>query len=412
MSDGAAARRTLLWAVFVAFCAVSIAYLPLAYAPVFRSITYYDAILLVTGVLGSAALLRFAGTVGHSATRTMCRIVLAYLLFEVLVVIPVAIWLGTASVNTILGTIAIRFTWLLFPVVLVICANDRARRAASLVVLAAAVGLVAWGIFSAATGGAGYYLEDGAMRFRVLYGGAISLFAWPFLLVLSRAVPGRLAAAFLFGASLVGLALTNMRSGFIAFAVAGLLCIAMSGHVRRLVPWILPAALIAAVVGLLASQKAGDAFAFTLLHLFDTSTVTGADRVVRSALAWDYFASRPFNDYVWSWRYYLVYLKDPFIVHNFVFDIAVTEGVAGLLFYGSVLTVPLRGAWKLARTDTIARALVGYVVFYCVFQLANANWYLPNSMPLLVAAVAALVVRVDQLRAVELPGDRVQEVAE
>jgi len=411
MSSGAVSRRMLLWAAFLVFCVLSIAYLPFAYLPLFRNITYYNVLLLAAGLLGAGTLMRIAGGTERSGARTMCRILIAYLLFELLVVIPVAVWLGTETLNTILGTIAVRFTWLLFPVVLVICSDDRARHLAGALALAAALCLAVWGLYSAAAGGGGYYFEDGALRYRVLYGGALMLFAWPLVLALSRAVPRRYTGA-LVGVSLIGLALTNMRSGFIAFAIAGLLCIAMSGHIRRLVPWILPAALIAAVVGLLASQKASDAFTFTLLHLFDTSTVTGADRVVRSALAWDYFASRPFNDYVWSWRYYLVYLRDPFIVHNFVFDIAITEGVAGLIFYGSMLFVPFKSASEWVRRDTVTRALVGWLVFYLVFMFANANWYLPNSMPLFVAAMAALVVRFDQLRAAELPSGSVQEVPE
>jgi O-antigen ligase len=331
----------------------------------------------------------------------MCRILMAYLVFELLIVIPVAVWLGTTTVTAILGEVAVRFTWMLFPVVLTLCADDRARRAAGAVAAVAAACLAVWGVYSAATGGGGYLLDPGDLRYRVLSGGAMLLFAWPFVLAASRAASRRYSAALL-GVSLVGLALTNHRSGLIAFAIAGLACVAMSGQIRRLVPWIVPVASISTVAWLLWGRQASSDFGYTLSHLFDVSSGTGADRVTRWGLAWNFFASRPLNDYVWSWRYYLVYVQEAYQPHNFALEIAVTEGLAGLIFYGSMLTTALRGAWSWGRKDPEARALIGYLIAYLVFVFANANWYLPVNIALLIAAVAGLAARVGQLRAAEV----------
>jgi O-antigen ligase len=205
--------------------------------------------------------------------------------------------------------------------------------------------------------------------------------------------------AFLVLAS-VGLVLANQRSGLMAFAVAGLVCLGMSGQYRRILPALVPITLIAAIVALLWERQANSVFGFTLSHLLDVSSGNGADRLMRWRLAWDFFVSHPFNDYVWSWRYYSTYLSDAYQPHNFVLEIAGREGVVGLAFYGSMLWAVLRGAWNWGRHDAEARALIGWLVFYVVFSLMNANHYLPTSLPLLVAATAALASRVDWLRRV------------
>jgi hypothetical protein len=405
MLSGPQSRRLAVWTLVVAFCALGMAYTQLPYVklPVVGTITYFEVVLLPIGLLGVGPLMRIATARERSGARTTCRVLIVYLAFELLVVIPVAIWLGMAKPTAILSELAARVTWLLFPVMLALCADAKARRIAGVVAVAAAVCLIAWGLYSAATGGAGWYLEFGDLRYRVLYGGALVLFAWPFVLALSRDISRRSTIPLLL-IPLVGLVLTNMRSGYIAAAIAGLACLVMSKQLRRVVPWFVPAALIAVVVVLLWGHQASDALGYTMSHLLDLSSGNGADRVTRDVLAWNFFLRYPFNDYVWSWRYYLVYVQDPYGAHNFVMDIAVTEGIAGLAFYGSMLWVALRHAWSWARKDTEARILVGYLILYIVFQLANGGWYEPVNMALFVAATAALVARTDRLRAADASG--------
>lgn len=396
LGDKALDRRQALWVLIVAFCTIGMGYLPFAYLTFMGHVTYFYLILLVVGAAGSVTLLRVAGAPERSRARTVSRILISYLLFELLAVIPVAVWLGTTTVNQVLGAVSVRFTWLLFPVMLVVCGNDRTRRIAGIIVVAAAACLAAWAAVSALTGGGGYYVEEGVVRWRALAlgGGGLVLFAWPCVLAASRAVPNKYVAPLL-GISAVGLALTNSRSGFIAFAVAGVACVALSGQIRKLIVWAVPAALAAVVVALLGT--ASGPFGYTLSHLFDITSGNGADRLMRWRLAWNFFVAHPINDYVWTWRYYLVYVSDLYQPHNFALEVAITEGLAGLIFYGSVLTTPLRRAWKWVRLDPQARALVGYLIAYLVFSFQNADWYLPVTMPLLVAAVAGLVARLDQL---------------
>jgi O-antigen ligase len=383
------------------FCVVGMADPQFAYAklPIVGRVTVFQTLLAFAVVLGLVTLLRLAGSPERSITRTMCRIVLAYLLVELLLVIPVALGIGDTKLTVIVGTMDVRVAWLLFPVVLAICADERTRRRAGAAAVIAAACVAAYGVFASATGGGGYYLEFGVMRYRVLQGSAFLLFAWPFVLAVSGAVSRRYSVAFLVLAS-VGLVLANQRSGLIAFAVAGLVCLGMSGQYRRILPALVPITLVAAIVALLWERQANSVFGFTLSHLLDISSGNGADRLMRWRLAWDFFVSHPFNDYVWSWRYYSTYLSDAYQPHNFVLEIAGREGVVGLAFYGSMLWAVLRGAWNWGRHDAEARALIGWLVFYVVFSLMNANHYLPTSLPLLVAATAALASRVDWLRRV------------
>jgi hypothetical protein len=399
MVRGAVDRRLLLWVVVLGFCTLGMVNLPYAFAtlPVTGKVTYFQAILLVAAALGAVPLVRIAAGSERSLARTLCRIVMVYLLFELLVVIPVAIWLGTAKLTVILGGLDVRVSWMLVPVMLVICSDERARRIAGRATVIAAVCLIAWGVFAATTGRGGYYVEFGDMRYRVLQGQGSLLFAWPFMLAVAGAASRRYTAPFLALAA-AGLVFTNHRSDLIAFAAAAAVCLIMSGQLRRVLPALAPIALVSAVVALVWERQFNNAFGYTLSHLFDISSGNGADRMMRWRLAWEWIAAHPFNDFVWSWRYYLTNLSETYQPHNFALEIGGEEGVAGVAFYGSTLWIALRGAWGWGRRDAQIRALIGWLVFYIIFSLMNANHYLPTSMPMLVAAVAALASRADQLR--------------
>jgi hypothetical protein len=403
MSRYAVFGRMSVWTAFVAYCAVAMANggvppdIGTDVGPV--HVTLYDVLIVAAFAFAIGDLLRSFFDRTPSAIRTIDRILLVYMAFEAVVVLPVGVGLGV-SANHVIHTMTVRFVWLLVPTVWALCREERTRRMAGTVVAIAAVGLVLWGIYVAATGGAGFYYESGDLRYRVLWGGASLLFAWPFVVAASGLVKGRLALAFI-GIALIGLALTNHRSGFVAFAIVAVFCVVASGNWRLLVVWSVPAALVVMIALLLAGVELGRVFGYTLGSLLDFSSGNGADRLMRWRLAWEMFTSRPVNDYVWSWSYYLVHLQDPYPPHNFVLEIATTEGVAGLLFYAAVLWKGFRAGWRWVRTDTIARALVGYLIVYLTFSAANATLYQLATAPLLVAAVAATVARGDQLRTTE-----------
>lgn len=393
----ASLQRLALWTAFVVFCTVAMVDISVVdqRVPVIGKITYYQALIALAALYGAGVLLRRAGDARPTIARTATRIVIAYLLFEVFAVIPVAVWLGTAPLKQVVSEAAVRFTWLLFPVMLAL--GEQARRRAGAVVAIAAVALTLWGAYLAVTGGGGYYSEYGDLRFRILYGGATLLFAWPFALSVSGAVTGRWALV-LFGTSLIGLVFTNHRSGFIAFAVAGIACLLMTGRYKRLVPWLVPAAVVGIMVMIFATRQVNDVFGYTVAHLFDVRSGNGADRLMRWRLAFEYVTSRPINDYVWSWRYYLVNLPEAYQPHNFLLEIGATEGLAGLLFYGTFFSLLFSKAAKWVRADGETRALVGYLIAYLVFCFANASWYLAVNYALMVGAIGALVARMDELQ--------------
>jgi len=399
-------RGLLLWAAFVIFCGVAMAYTPLSdmKLPIIGKLTYYQVLLAFAALMGAGGLLRVAGGPERSVSRTMCRLLIAYMLFELLFVAPVALFAGSASVTAVLETMAVRFTWVLFPVLLALASDDKARTIASGTVIVVAACLMLWGLYLAATGGGGYYLDGAEVRFRILYGSATLLFAWPFVLAMAGVVSRRLTVL-LIVISLVGLVLTNHRTGMIAFALAGVACVLLSGRARQLVAWLVPLGLAAAIGVALVGQRGASIFGYTFAHLFDFSSGNGADRLMRWRLAAEFFTARPINDYVWSWRYYLVNLAQPYQPHNFALEIAVTEGLAGIVFYLAVLTAPLRAAWAWVRRDAIARALFAYIFIYIAFSVGNANWYLPLNFALLVGGVAGLTARVDQLRRADAAGE-------
>lgn len=403
MTRGAVIRRMALWIVFVAYSAYFMALgappePQLAVGP--YQVTLYQ--LLVGAALAFSLGEMGRAVVDHepSITRTITRLVALYMLFDALVVLPVGIGRGM-SFGAVAGAMAVRLTWLLLPTVVALCRDDRMSRAVGAVPLIATAGLAVWGLYFAATGGAGWYYEGGDIRYRVLWGGCTLLFAWPLVVAASGAVSRRLAAAFVVVA-LIGLTLTNHRSGLVACAVAVIFCVVASGAWRRIVVAFVPVTLAVIIIGLVAEAQIRRLFGYTAGALLDFSSGTGADRMVRWRLAWEMFRSHPFNDYVWSWTYYLVHREDPSAPHNFFLEIATTEGLTGLVFYGSVLWTTFRAGWSWVRRDAIVRALVGYVIAYLTFSLANTTLYSHATAPFFVAAVAAIAARVEKLRAAEI----------
>jgi hypothetical protein len=392
--------RKVLFLVLMVFCTIGMGYLPAAYKTVTGHITYFYLIVAAAAAFGAFPLLRIVGERNASKTRTLARLVLAYLLVEALAVIPVAVWMNVMSVNTIIGAMMVRFVWMLGPAMVALLVEDDTREWIGRMVVVAAAVLTVWAVFSAATGGGGYYLEDGVQRWRALTlgGGGLLLAAWPWALAVSRAVPRRWAWV-LAATAVVGIALTNSRSGIISFALAGLLGLALTGHLKQFLAWALPLLGAMVVAVLLWGQRLSGPFGYTLTHLFDISSGNGADRLMRWRLAWEFFVTHPINDYVWTWRYYLVFVSDLYQPHNFVLEVAITEGIAGLMFYVTTFSSAARGAFAAARADWQVRALVCYLVAYLAFCFQNAAWYLPVTMPMLVLAVTALAVRVDQLHA-------------
>jgi hypothetical protein len=403
MSPGALTRRVLLWSGFLLYSTlvmtVGDTWLVSGTVLQFGAITfrYYDLLTVGSLAIGGLPLLRDAGANEPTVGRTMNRLVLAYLLYEVLLVIPVALWLGAPSgVAGVIRAMGVRFVWLLFPVLFSLGDSERAWKVVGSLTVAASVCVLLWGVYAFATGGGGIYFDGGEARFRILWGGATLLFLWPLALATSGLAEKRHVIP-LVVLAFTGLALTNHRTGVIAFVAAGLCAVLLTGKASVVVRWAVPVALVALFAAVAWAFGTFGAFDYTFSRLLDASSGNAADRLSRWILAGDFFLARPFNDYVWSWRYYLVDLPQMYVPHNFLLEIAGYEGVAGLAFYCAMAAGVVKTAARFARRDPITLALVVYLVGYATFCIANANWYAQANMPQLVAAVAALAARSVQM---------------
>jgi O-antigen ligase len=184
----------------------------------------------------------------------------------------------------------------------------------------------------------------------------------------------------------------------VAMGVAALAGLAASKRLMRVVAWAIPVALLALMVYAVWGDRLGSVYGYTVSHLLDMGSATGADRMRRWGLAWDFIRTHPFNDYVWSWQRYLLHLTAGYEPHNFVLEVGTTEGIAGFVFYAAILSTAARTAWKHLRDDAQTRALACFLLLYVVFSTGNTNWYSYDSLPLFVAVIAALAARADSLR--------------
>lgn len=405
-------RPMLLWIALVASSAVMAAVPGLSVSegpPILVSlgpvnITVFDLLLVGGVILGTRVLLHSAGQTEPSLVRGTSRIVIAYFLYQVLVVVPFALWLGE-SLPSVLRQIAVRFFWIFLPVLFTLFRDDRTRKSTYGALVTAAAALAVLGVYRALTGGGAFYVAAaGELRYRVLGPLAVMFFAWPLAFAVSGLVRQRVAAVALAVLALVGQVLTNFRSGLIAMAFVGIVGLLTAGKARSIIIWAIPAALLASVIVLVAGPEVYGAFGYVFRHLLDFSSGTGADRVGRWGQALEFVQEHPFNDYIWSGiRYQLnATFKDP---HNFVLEILGNEGLVGLAFYATILVSVSRAAVKRVRYDAETRTAACFLGGYLIFSSLNANWYSQANMPLLVAAIAALAVRLDHLTEIEESAD-------
>lgn len=400
MTEVSLRRRHWLWIALIVSVMVWIT-LPVKDEPLlsFGSISVFadDLILAVGLVVGIGDLLRVAGESEPSVARLLCRILVAYLLYEAFVVFPIGLWLAKVGPASIVRAMSTRFFWAFFPLLVTLFRDPERRRAASTVALAAGGVLLLWGVYLAITGGGGFYTEVGeGVRYRIFGATAPPLLFWP-LAVAAAGVLTAPASAGLAGMALLGQTLTGFRSGLIALGLAGVSGLTTSKRLHKAVLWTLPVLALGAIVFLLFNAQITAMYSYVLSHLLDFQSTNALDRFERWGLAWDYFRAHPFNDYAWSWRRYLVTLELGYEPHNFILEIATTEGIAGLAFYGTLLVLAVRAFWKRIWTDGEVRAIACFLIAYVFFCTLNATWYAYSSLPLFIAALAALATRVDEL---------------
>ena len=354
-------------------------------------------------MLGGRQLLWSAGEGTRSSVRFASRLLVAYLLYQVLVVIPVAVWLGW-PLETVVRQMTVRFLWLFFPVLVTLCADDGARKLTFDVLVAAAGALAVWGLYVAATGNGRLYVAEGSseLRYRALGPLAVAIFFWPLALAAS-------------GSCQEALYHDRTPDSGCSWAGAHQLPIRAYCHDYGR-PYRGGTGRQSAAVGCMAcarvTSRAGDLIRLRVgvadgagLHTHSSAGLQRRDRRGSGwslGDAWAFVRVKPLNDFVWTQRRYMldVRYKDP---HNFILEVVQNEGLVGLAFYALILLSVVRAALPRLKHDEETRALFCFLLAYLVFSLANANWYSLATMPLLVVAVAGLAVRSDQLS--EVGGD-------
>ena len=323
--------------------------------------------------------------------RAVLRLTGAYLLYQLVIVIPVAVgWYGigpTEAYRSLLPRLALALIPFFYYVGL------RYVKPEHLVFLVnlAALGLLLYALYRYAFIGPQGSLEAGEFRLRTLWGGASLLFGW--LAVGGLILQTRPLYAYCMGlAGLLGIVVVNHRSGYVALGFAVVSYIILSRGVSKRLIAIAVAAIIGGVLLAAASPVVRDSAAYSLTTMFNARADKNTmDRVERSTLAWDFVKEYPLGDYTWNQEYYLADLgDDAFGPHNWVINALDTQGwvSAGLLF--ALVACVMVAGW-VARRDRIGLSMTVYLVFYLAFCLFNRNFESLENISMFAIAVALVL---------------------
>ena len=345
----------------------------------------FDLLLLATLLLVLREALSDEAQPIHSSNRTVVFLVLGYCAYQVAVILPVSVIFHGLDPISVARDIENRVALILIPFVYLVALKYFPPRRLVLLVNVAAVLLVLYAVYRYATVGPTY---DSGFRLRELWGGSTFLFAFLVLTSIFLARPSIVSyAAAVLG--LVGIALTNHRSGYLALLVVA---IPLFFHFRRaslrIVAILVVVAISAAFLLAMSPTIRQSTYYSVRTMLNPTADQTAVDRVDRSKLGWDYFVANPLGDYAWSHRYYLVDVgPDNFEPHNFVVQVLAEQGIVGLALIGAISFLIMRIAWRNRAADRMSAVMLACFVFYLFFNLFNTN--LINTWNIMLLAVPA-----------------------
>lgn len=387
----------------IAYTALSMAYNPSVGRFVLVWIGPFPLSIFNALLVGSVAALLYAVSLGpptdpSAANRVALRLTGIYILYQLVVVMPVAVLVYDVGAGDAYFNLSPRLALLLVPFFYYVALRHLRPGQLVAAVNVAAVALLLFGVYRYAVFGPQGIWEYGEFRLRILWGGATLLFGW--LAVTGFLLQRRALYSYSMTlAGILGIVLVNHRSGYVALLFAVAVYVVMS---RRVTPRAVAVTVIVVIGGLVlagASSTIRDNARYSLTTMFNANADTSAqDRVERSALAWDYVRQYPLGDYVWNRRYYLVDLGDEgFEPHNFVIQALDKQGVisAGLLFamLASILVV----GWAVRRHSRLGTAMTVYIVFYLAFCLFNTNFESVQNVSLF-ALAAAMVLHANRER--------------
>ena len=341
------------------------------------SVHIFDLLLLAATCAFLYAVSLHPVTDPSAGNRTALRLIGAYVLYQVVVVMPVAAVVHGVHLGDAYSVLYVRVALVLVPFFYYVGLRHMSPRQVIGLVNLAAAALLLYAVYRYVfIGPVGDY-DYGVFRLRILWGGSVLLFGW--MVVTGLFLERRSLLGYVMGVGgILGIALVNQRSGYVALICALVAQFFMSLRISWRVVSVMVAVVILGIAMSMASPTFRNNATYSLRTMFNAQADTSAeDRVQRSELAWNYLMTQPLGDYVWTGRYYLVDFgvgTTAFEPHNFVIQALDEQGwiSAGLLFaaIGSVLWL----GWSLRRKDRIASVMTTYLVFYLAFCLFNTSF--------------------------------------
>jgi len=390
----ALARVTLV--ALIAYSAVAMALqlsinlVQLSAGPV--NVYLFDLLLMPALLLLLVEALSTHGRCMPAANRTVVFLVVGYCAYQIAVILPVGVIFHDLTPITVVRDVENRVALILIPFVyLVGLKHTSARRVVLLVNISAAL-LALFVMYRYGTVGpvdvqAG---TTGGLRLRALWGGATLLFAFLVLTSIFLARPSLVSYAAA-GLGLVGITLTNHRSGYLALIVVVVPLVFHFRHASKRIVILVLLVASSAVLLLTASAAIRESTFYSLQTMLNPSADRNAiDRVDRAKLGFDYFMANPLGDFSWSHRHYLVYLaRGDFEPHNFVAQILSEQGIVGFAFIAAICFTLMAIAWR-NRADRMSAVMLACLVFYLLFCLFNTN--ILNVWNIMLLAVPAGVI--------------------
>ncbi len=327
-----------------------------------------------------------------SLNRVVLRLIGAYLLYQLVIVLPVAVLWHDVSPTAVYGIITARLALVLIPFFYYVALRYLRPEGLVSLVNVAASALLLYALYRYVFVGPQGWSESGEFRMRLLWGGSTLLFGWLAIAGLILQVKPFYAYCMGLG-GLLGIVLVNHRSGYLAALFAAASYVILSRQISRRLVIITAAALIGGVLIAATSPVIRESATYSLTTAFNANAdSTAHDRVERSALAWDYLQVHPLGDYVWTRQYYLVDLgPNPFGPHNWIIYALNSQGyVSASILFALVASIIVAG-WRARKHSRIALAMTVYLVFYLSFCLFNANFETLENISLFAIAVALVL---------------------
>jgi len=389
-----AARILVLCLVLFTFLSMTEAsWLKSAFIPLGPfAVSVFDVLLILSTAAFFYTVSLRTRTDASSVNRAVLRLTGAYLLYQLVVVIPVAMFQYGVGPSEAYKLVTARLALVLIPFFYYVGLRYLTPERLVLLVNAAALALLLYGLYRFVFIGSQGSWENGEFRLRVLWGGSTLLFGW--LAITGLILQVRPLYAYCMGlAGLLGIVIENHRSGYLALVFAAVFYVILSRRISKRLVAISAAALICGVLLAAASPVIRESAAYSLTTMFNAhADVNAQDRVERSALAWDYVQVHPLGDYVWNRTYYLVDMgAAAFGPHNWVIYALDTQGwvSAGLLF--ALVAVIMAAGWTVRRHSRLGLAMTVYLVFYLAFCLFNGNFESLENISLFAIAVALVL---------------------